>query len=243
MLPYSLELLSDCLPGIRVPDEPFDPNREWQADYIMWSPARGRSAKSERMGSLHIRRRVTPGARIRLQLTQVIQMAGTNGQGITKAGVTCEKDALSTPIKWQVTSEINDPQGKAVKFAAANISGEASQESIVLHREKDSRIKVSAALTSNWSLLEAVQRLPFDSKALEFDMLEELELLKPGQRLAPGASTEAELGGRKMKLHSFEQTGRGILPWTYWLDNAHRLIVAVSARRAFLLDSKAGGAK
>lgn len=241
MLPYSLDLLSDCLPGIHVPTGPFDPNSNWDCAYTMWNPARSKTAKSERLGSLRVRREFTADKNIRLQLTQVINMKGANGSGITKAGVTCAADDLSTPIRWTVESEVNDPQGKPVPYTKSSISGKASAGSILLHREKDSRIKASKLLTSDWSLLDAVQRLPFDSRALEFDMLEELELLKPEQRISPGAAAEVELGGRKVTLHSFEQIGRGILPWTYWLDDQHRLIIAVSGRRAFLYNETQAG--
>jgi hypothetical protein len=241
MLPYSLDLLSDCLPGIDVPTDPFDPKGEWECNYAVWNPARAKDAKSELLGSLLIRRRRPAGGNIRLQLTQVIKMNGLNGSGITKASVTCAADDLSTPIRWKIDSEVVDPKGKQVALTATSISGEASRGSITLHGEKDARIKASEKLSSNWSLLDAVQRLSFDSKALEFDMLEELELLKPEQRLSPGPTAEVELGARMTKLHSFEHIGRGILPVTYWLDDEHRLLIAVGGRRAFLLDSKAGG--
>ncbi len=224
MLPYSLDLLSDCLPGVHVPTEPFDPNGEWESNYVMWNPARSQSTKSELAGSLRIRRRLTPDGEIRLQVTQIIKMAGTNGSGKTRAGVTCAADDLSTPLRWKIDSEILDPNGKQVKLTAVSISGEEA-------------IHASRRLSSNWSLFDAVQRLPFDAKELRFDMLEELELSRPEQRLFPGETAEVELGGRMTKLHSFEHIGRGILPTTYWLDDRHRLLIAVGGRRAFLLDS------
>ena len=231
MLPYSLDLLSDCLKGIQVPGEPFDANGEWVSNYTMWNPARGKSAKSELLGSLRIHRKLTLDGNIRLQLTQITKMAGTNGSGKSKAGVTCKANDLCTPVQWKLDSEILDPQGKQVPLTAVSTSGKAN------------KMKVTGRLSSNWSLFDAVQRLPFDSKTLEFTMIEELELLRPEQRLAPGATAEVELGGRMVKLHSFEQIGRGILPITYWLDDNHRLIIAVGGRRAFLYDSDKGGMK
>ena len=207
MLPYSIDLLSDCLKGINVPTEPFDPNGEWVHNYSMWNSARAKNAASERLGSLRIHRRLTPDGNIRLQLTQITKMAGANGSGITKAGVTCKADDLSTPIQWKTSSEIIDPQGKQVALTAIGVSNRAD------------RMKVIGPLSSNWSLFDAVQRLPFDSQTHEFTMLEELELLKPEQKLSAGQTAEVALGGRMMKLHSFEQIGRGILPITYWLDD------------------------
>jgi hypothetical protein len=162
---------------------------------------------------------------------QVTNMAGKNGSGRTKTGVTCKADALATPMQWKTDFEVLDPQGRTVPLTAISTSGRSAD------------IKISGPLNSDWSLLDAVQRLPFDSKPLEFTMLEELELLRPKQRLSAGATAEAELGGRTVKLHSFEQLGRGILPITYWLDENHRLIIAVGGRRALLLESVTGGEK
>jgi len=39
-----------------------------------------------------------------------------------------------------------------------------------------------------------------------------------------------------MRLHSFEQTGDGILPYSYWLDDQHRLLAAVGGVRTFIWD-------
>ena len=231
MLPYSLSLLSDCLAGINVPAEPFDPNGEWEHNYAMWNPARAKSAASELVGSLTIHRKLTPEGSIRLQLTQITKMAGKNGSGRSKAGVTCKANDIATPIQWRVDFRIADPQGKDVPMTAVSVLGTAD------------KLRVSGRLSSNWSLFDAVQRLPFDSRPIEFTMLEELELLRPEQRLSPGATAEVEIGGRLMKLHSFEQIGRGILPITYWLDDNHRLIIAVGGRRAFLYGSAEGGTK
>jgi hypothetical protein len=231
MLPYSLQLLSDALPGVQVPSEPFDPKGEWEHTFVMWNPARAaKNAKSEQAGSLRIRKRLAPNGKIRLQVTQVIKMQGVNGSGVTRASITCADDDLATPIRWTVDSEILDPKGKQVPLTSTSVSGENA-------------VQAGRLTTSNWSLFEAVQRLPFDCRELRFEMFEEMELRKPEHRLWPGAAADVEIGGRTVKLHSFEQIGRGILPMTYWLDDQHRLIIAVNARRAYLLDSRAGGAK
>ncbi len=242
MLPYSLMPLSDALTAIGPPVGEFDPAGEWEHDYAIWNPARAaKNAKSARAGSLRIRKRLTPEGNIRLQVTQTVEMQSTNGSGKTKATVTSAKDELCTPIRWKIESEIIGPEGKQVPYTKAGISGEADKGNVVLHAEKEMRIKTSERLCSNWSLFEAVQRLPFGAAEMRFDMLEELELLKPEHRLFAGSEAEVEIGGRKVKLHSFEQLGRGILPMTYWLDDEHRLLIAVNQRRAYILDARPAG--
>ena len=231
MLPYSLYLLSDRLKGVPVPAGPFDPNGEWVHDYSIWNSARALNAKSERLGSLKIHRRLLPNGNIRLQVTEIATMGKANGSGVIKAGVTCKGDDLATPTQWKVDSEVLDPAGKQVGLTEISVSGQAAQEKILERR------------SSNWSLFDAVQRLPFDSKTIEFTLLEELELPKPEQKLSAGQTAEVELGGRMVKLHSFEQIGRGILPITYWLDDQHRLTIATGGRRSYLFDSAQGGKK
>ena len=231
MLPYSLDLLSDRLKAIHVPAESFDPNGEWVHNYSIWNSARATNAASERLGSLRIHRKLMPNGRIRLQVTEVAQMSKGNGSGVIKAGVTCEANDLTTPIRWKTDSEVLDRQGKQVDLTAISVSNNAA------------KMKVPGRLSSNWSLFDAVQRMPFDSKAIEFTMLEELELPRTEQKLSVGQPAEVELGGQMMKLHSFEQIGQGILPITYWLDDNHRLIIATGGRRSYLLDSVGGGTK
>ncbi len=134
-------------------------------------------------------------------------------------------------MQWKIDFKVVDPQGKQVPRTAASVSGKAEE------------INMSGPFSSNWSLFDAVQRLPFDCRPLEFTLMEELELPKPEQRLSPGAAVEVELGGRVVKLRSFEQIGRGILPITYWLDDNQRLLVATGGRRSYLLEAAGGGKK
>ena len=45
---------------------------------------------------------------------------------------------------------------------------------------------------------------------------------------------------KKISLQRFEQIGHGILPYEYWLDKNHRLVIAVTGPRAYILDDNAG---
>jgi len=40
-------------------------------------------------------------------------------------------------------------------------------------------------------------------------------------------------------LHGFHQLGHGTLPYEYWLDRHHRLVLAVTLSRVYILDDKA----
>jgi len=105
---------------------------------------------------------------------------------------------------------------------------------------RERRIPAPARWTSSWSLFAAVPLLPFEAGApLEFDLLEDLELLKPGQRIVYAGRHGVPLAGGALTLHVFEQTGRGVMPWRWWLDDAHRILLAAGGRRAYLAGAPA----
>jgi hypothetical protein len=101
--------------------------------------------------------------------------------------------------------------------------------------------KVPAPFTSNWSLFDAVQRLSGKGAApLRFAVLEDLDLVKPNQRLTFVEGTSVAVGeGRQLALSGYERIGEGILPYHYWVDEQHRLLFVLSGPRAYLYDPEA----
>jgi hypothetical protein len=51
-LPQSLRVISESLPGIRLPDGLFDANGEWEHRYSMWIALRGQAGNSWQGGTL-----------------------------------------------------------------------------------------------------------------------------------------------------------------------------------------------
>jgi hypothetical protein len=239
MLPHSLDIISDYLGGFQPPDGQFDPNGDWDHRYLMWIALRGPAGKSWAGGALRIRRRAAAGGDVELQVSQMSRLHGGRDVGHTQATVMCARDTLATPRRWEIESAILDEAGKPTPYTQTRVSGEAVRGEIVLRGEGERRIRAPKPLTSNWSLFDAVQRLSPDTHPLSFAMIEDLELVKRRQRIAPRDAVELELGGRRVRLLGFEQIGEGILPYTYWLDEQHRLLFAVGGLRTFLFDPSA----
>ena len=38
--------------------------------------------------------------------------------------------------------------------------------------------------------------------------------------------------------HLFHQVGRGVLPYEWWLDEAHRLVLVVTGYRTYILEGR-----
>lgn len=237
VLPYTLDIISDILAKFIPPEGEFDPNGDWDHCYAMWTATRGYFGETTRTGSLRVRRKANASG-AELAITQVTEIMGKR-RSVSEVQAQCAVDKLATPEKWETKTSLHQPNGKTIGYTESLVKGEVSGSEIALSGSTSVKLKVAEAFTGSWMLFDAVQRLPFDIDPLAFDMLEELELHKPGQKLAPGPTVEVTINERKLRLHSFSQMGEGILPIAYWLDDQHRLLAVVGGLRALVWDPTA----
>ena len=100
------------------------------------------------------------------------------------------------------------------------------------------RLDLTEVTTCEWSLFEVVQRSTADA-TVEFDLLEGLSLFKPGQRLVSRGTSKQNWNGEQVQLDRFQQWGVGVLPFDYWVDQHHRLVLVTTLSRAYVLDADA----
>lgn len=238
--PFALAPLRGVLEPLRIPDAPFDPAGAWRCVYTVCVLAPERGAAGEHpqpYGKLSLARKPSAAGRISLEVECSIQTRARAGLA-TSAALVCAADRLSTPASWTLRSAVVEG-GKPVAGTEVEESAEVRGGVLVRRGRGARKLKLAGPFTSNWSLVDAVQRLPFDLAApLAFDLLEDLDLHKPGQTLRAIPPVTVDLGGRATRLRCFRQTGRGILPTHYWLDERHRLIAAAGALRALVLDPR-----
>lgn len=234
--PLSLEFLRalGALEGFVAPAGRFDPNGEWEARYRLWMVQ-----SSQGGGCLHLRRQPgDDGVRLRVELA-VAEVDGYLRR--TQADLHCAADALCTPRAWQLSSQSIGFDGRTIPGTELSETG-AIRDGVLEVRfgRRSRKQKLPGAATSNWSLFDVVQRLAGEkTRPLTLALLEEMDLVKPGQRLCFREMKDFELGGRKLRLCGYHQVGRGVLPWQYWVDEQGRLLLAFSGVRAWVRDPKA----
>lgn len=233
--PVFLAPMRAALEKIHPPEGPFDPAGAWTHRYsvLLLQPERGAKGEHPRpYGTLVLARQPRRSADFTLAVDLTIQTVGRSGMR-NRATLTCVADRLATPRQWELHSDdLQDDQ--PVRGTSVVETAEWRDGTLIRKGRAERRTSLPGPFTSNWSLLEAVQRLPFDSKPLAFEMLEDLDLRKAEQSLRPVAPVTLELGGRAVKLRCFRQTGRGILPTHYWLDEQHRLVAITGALRGLV---------
>ena len=235
--PLSLEFLRDlgALRDVAAPAEPFDRNGAWTNSYRLWLVQRNLGG-----GCLTVRREPTAGGAVRLHADlAVAEWSGYVRR--TTAVLECAGDALCTPKSWRLDSQCFDIDDKPI--AATKLSERGTIADGILEirfGQRSRKEKVPQPVTSNWSLFDAVQRLPGAKTApLKFALLEEMDLLKADQRLEFREAKKLKLGDATLQLRGYNQIGRGVLPWQYWVDAQGRLLFAFSGVRAFIRDAKA----
>ena len=224
-----------------APNEPFDPGGNWTHRYQTWT-VRGTKSGSIYQGELSLSRRQTGSDdSFVLAVTQVIQgtKPGEQGRHTIEAKIRCRQDALASPVSWNLASRFHDANGNEIPDATSGEVGRVYGRTLVrqINRTEISQ-PLSGSLASDWGLFEAVQRLPLEpGSPLRFDLLEDLSLVKPHQRLSFVGEREFQLWDATHMLYGFRQHGWGVLPYEYWLDEAHRLVMVINGNRVYILDT------
>ena len=152
----------------------------------------------------------------------------------------CRADAWLTPMRIVSRGEGND---EFKTFDAKVTWQEKPGESDgALHTGKFTIATLPAHTVTDFAIFEIVRSFPpAQAETLAFNSLEASELNpKKNHRLAWKADEELTISGEKKKLRRYEQSGDGIHPISYWLDDKGELVrVLVDEEKEYLLSTEA----
>ncbi len=146
---------------------------------------------------------------------------------------------LPSPKRWELDAKLRDARGQTVPGTKIRKEGSCADGVLTIRDKAATRkTKVPGAWTVNWMLFEAVQRLPREeTKPISFTLLDHFDQVKGKQTLAYRKTGDLTLGGKTVRAIAYDQTGRGVLPWVYWVDEAGRLLLVVAGLEAYVLTS------
>ncbi len=237
--PLSPQVLAElgALEGLAPPAEPLDPTGAWEQSFRLWAVTSGKARAN--VGFVHIRREpAADGRTVRFFVEKALALfAGPAYR--TSAEIECSADALATLRRWRVQAEVLPAEGQGEPLRVCETAELSAGCLRATRNGLTTVLAVPEPATCDWVLFDVVQRLPGQAtKPLRFAMLEELDMLKPEQRLAFRGTGQITLGERTVRCLRYEQIGRGILPYQYWVDEGHRLLLAFSHTRAYINDPK-----
>jgi len=242
--PLTPELLKELGAIDELPQSPehFDPHGNFTNTYRIWTCHGFRESGNQNVGFLRIERLADKSnATHMLKIHQ--EVAETDGiLNVIDAEIKCVTSRLGCPVEWHVSSQFIDTDGKAIEQLRAEEKG--SKKKGIMTVKTGGRTlftrKEVPWLTCDWCIFEFIQRLQFEEQGwLPFDMLEGLTVMKENQCLSYRGLNSTKMDAELISLHCFVQTGSGILPYEYWLDNNHRLMAVTSMNKAYILDDQA----
>jgi len=241
--PLTPELLAQLGVAARFsqPATDFHPDGNWVHTYRIWTCHGYRESGNHDVGFLRINRLAERADR-EFTLNVHREVIQTDGfLNVIDADIKCLHNPLASPIQWQVSNHSINPAGEDVAELQTKEKGFIKADVLTIEvAGRSLTCQVGKRFTSGWCLFEAVQRLHLDKDAvLSFDLLEGLTSLKENQQLLYRGVQHQNLNDKYMPLHRFDHLGCGNLPFEYWLDESHRLVLAISMNKTYILDPQA----
>lgn len=223
-----------ALTRLPAPSGDFDPDGNWTNSYRIWLCHGYQEKSNDFKGHLVIKRGTT------LSIKQKVLNDSARINDIA-AEITDTGKRLVSPFRWRLESFFSTIDGKEIPKLHLSESGRVVDAELeVTTAGKTFRRPGSKRLISDWALFDFVQRLDFKKgPPIEFDVLEDLSVVRPDQQLFYRGTTEFKNDLGKTVLHCFYQVGKGLLPYEYWLDERHRLRLVITQSRAYILDTDA----
>jgi len=227
--------------NLSVQDLGFVPESNWENTYRIWTCHGYKKRGNANDGYLQIRKNVDKPEDFTI-LT--VHQKVVNQEGIfhlIDAEISCRNDILSFPVKWKLSSRFIDPGGREISDLYIEQKGKVSgTEIIVKTKNYTSNQKLTNRLTSDFCLVDAIQRLTFEQNIpFAFDVLEGMSLLKRDHHMSYQGTYPLKINGKEISLYRLSRLGFGILPYDYFLDKNHRLQIVISASRTYILDADA----
>ncbi|TFH02690.1 MAG: hypothetical protein E4H13_01240 [Calditrichales bacterium] len=199
----------------------------WQTNFVIWTTDGYIKTKNKYLGELSLTRRQSGQDEIQIDIEQIYYNADNVNHRI-KAAMICRNNLLTSPVSWKLNSDFissdNTANENRINFLeTAHVDG--NDVNITIANTSFLR-KASGNFTTDWSLFSVIGQLAFDNALqYEFDLLEGLRRFRKTNRLFYKAQSE---------LHRFQQIGSGILPYDYWLNDNHQLLMVITGNRAYI---------
>ena len=229
-----------------APDGPFDAAGSWTQQFGIHSTGSG----SSRAGTLVLSRRVRADGGVSIhvrheKLHSGAVSANRFGRGQPRRvleavlQLPAEPTRLSSPRQWSFQTQVFDEQGEAISDAglkrrAAVRDGKLQ---IATGTGPTRSYPLVGEYSVHWALFDAVSRLPRESfEPIRFTLVDHFDQIKPEQTLVFRRAIDSSIQDKTVRLYGFDHTGRGIMPFTYWVDDQGRAVLVQSGLETYMLE-------
>jgi hypothetical protein len=237
-IPLTPELIRDRGGFVTFPSTRYRVGRNWTHTYDVWASRGVADDIIEPLGSIEIDRRMPDPSTKKFSLRVVQELVSDlDVVNHVSADMVCRQDHLASPVSWSITSEHSASGIPIVPDVSTEEKVRVEGDMLIINRSgKTFSRPAPEHFTGDWNLIEAVQRPDWGMKTvLKFDLLEGLTRFKSDMELRYDGEYTFELGGKPFTTHRYVLTGRGILPYEYFLDENHRVVLVITFCKAYIL--------
>lgn len=223
--PYAVKPIRDHLKRFSPAGASLRKNETYSLTYdiIHWNWVRGRQGTfaNSVLGRVTIER-VTADDQVIYEVNQRTRIGGLDN--FLEARIVCNKDDLNSLGGWTLSSYSKSVKGELDPLSKLDEKGRCDDGRIRIESdEHEYGFSAKKPVVTQWTVLDFLMRKANPSLDATFDLLQDLSLFKPGQSLVyDGATPVALEDGTSLKLQTYAQTGQGVLPIHYLLDEQRR---------------------
>jgi hypothetical protein len=217
----------------------FTPEASWNQSYVMYVLIPHGARK---VGEFTLAREAKDSTGFTLNV-QTRRYSVSGFSQFERAEIQCKNDALASPVSWLFDTKLAQQAGDPPYLQSGRRRSGAVRDGMLLIADKirTYRTALEGAYSNEWTLLEAVQRLPGEqTPSLRYTLIDEYDLLQPSHRLAYRDQVVVPVKSSSLKLHSYCDLGAGVIPTTYWVDEHHRLVFVCTGLQVYALNATNG---
>jgi hypothetical protein len=243
--PYAVKPIRDHLKRFSPAEAPLRKNETYSLTYdiIGWFPTRPDTPANSVRGRVAIER-VTADDQVVYEVNQRTRMTKDEVDDVDnflEAQIVCEANDLNSLREWTLSSYSKSLKGELDPLSKLDEKGRCDKGRVRIESD-DHEYGFSAknSVVTQWTVLDFLMRKANSASDAAFDLLQDLSLFKPNQALAYDGVTVVELrGDRTIELQTYAQTGQGVLPIHYLLDEQRRPQLVTNGMLSWALQNQA----
>jgi len=223
--PYAVKPIRDHLRRFSPVEAPLSKSGNYRLTYDIvhwiWIDGRQGTFANSILGRVAIERQTADG-KVAYEVNQRTRIGGVDN--FVEARIVCEANDFNSLRQWTLNSYSKSIKGELDPLSRLGEKGRCEDGQIRIESDDHTYGFVAGnAVVTQWTILDLLMRRVNSASDAVFDLLQDLSLFKPNQALVHDGVTPVELGnGRTIELQTYAQTGQGVLPIHYLLDEQRR---------------------
>ena len=160
--------------------------------------------------------------RVFYEISQQMRIGGVDNS--IEARIICNTDNYNSLRKWTLRSGHTTAKGELEPLSELAENGRCNNGQIQIKSGNyEYGFSAKNPVVAQWTVPDFLLRKANPALNATFDLLQDLSLFKPNQSLSYEGLTPVKLrDGKTVKLQTYAQTGQGVLPIHYLLDDQRR---------------------